>query len=128
MDLIESFLIPKATGRAFVVKAGQVLRLTQPEGPQVIDFDAFTRRPEETLIPAMTRLGIEMHAEPFKRAKPSHAVGGNSNANIRFAERNHSLDIQPRLSMHLPPDHIDRIVNDIALTKLYDELRQAARR
>ena len=101
----------------------------KPKGQKLfIDFDAFTRRPEETLIPAMTRLGIEMHAEPFKRAKPSHAVGGNSNANIRFAERNHSLDIQPRLSMHLPPDHIDRIVNDIALTKLYDELRQAARR
>jgi uncharacterized protein YcgI (DUF1989 family) len=33
MELIESFLVPKAAGPAFVVKAGQVLRLTQPEGP-----------------------------------------------------------------------------------------------
>ena len=33
MELIESFLVPKAAGTAFVVKAGQVLRLTQPEGP-----------------------------------------------------------------------------------------------
>ena len=42
MRLLESFLVPKATGKAFAVKEGQVLRLTQPEGPQVIDFNAFS--------------------------------------------------------------------------------------
>ena len=41
MELLDSFLIPKGDGRAFVVQVGQHLRLTQPEGPQVIDFDAF---------------------------------------------------------------------------------------
>ena len=62
MDLIESFLVPKATGRAFVVKAGQVLRLTQPEGPQVIDFDAFSLEdPREYLLTSATRRYESIH-------------------------------------------------------------------
>jgi uncharacterized protein YcgI (DUF1989 family) len=56
MELINSFLVPKATGKAFLVKAGQILRLTQPEGPQVIDFDAFSLEdPREYLLTSATR-------------------------------------------------------------------------
>jgi uncharacterized protein YcgI (DUF1989 family) len=56
MNLIESFLVPKATGAGFVVKQGQLLRLTQPEGAQVIDFDAFSEEdPREALLTSATR-------------------------------------------------------------------------
>lgn len=67
MNLIESFLVPKATGKAFVVKAGQVLRLTQPEGPQVVDFDAFSLEdPREYLLTSATR-----------RYESSHVTAGH---------------------------------------------------
>lgn len=62
MKLLESFLVPKATGKAFVVRAGQILRLTQPEGPQVIDFDAFSLQdPREALLTSATRRYVGMH-------------------------------------------------------------------
>ena len=62
MELIESFLVPKATGKAFVVKAGQILRLTQPEGAQVIDFDAFSLEdPREYLLTSATRRYESIH-------------------------------------------------------------------
>jgi len=62
MELINSFLVPKATGKAFLVKAGQVLRLTQPEGPQVIYFDAFSLEdPREYLLTSATRRYESIH-------------------------------------------------------------------
>ena len=39
--LRESVVVPPLEGRAFVVKKGEVLRVGQPEGPQVCDFNAF---------------------------------------------------------------------------------------
>ena len=41
MRLLESGIVRKHDGLALVLREGQVLRLTQPEGPQVIDFNAF---------------------------------------------------------------------------------------
>lgn len=41
MELLESFVIPKETGRAFEVRAGQVLRVIEVEGAQTVDFNAF---------------------------------------------------------------------------------------
>ena len=68
MELLESFLVPKATGKAFVVKAGQILRITQPDGPQVIDFDAFSLEdPRENLLTSATR-----------RYGPSHVTTGDT--------------------------------------------------
>ena len=62
MELRESFLVPKATGRGFVVQQGQLLRLTQPEGAQVIDFDAFNHDdPRETLGSSVTRRREAIH-------------------------------------------------------------------
>ena len=62
MELLDSFLIPKGDGRAFVVQAGQHLRLTQPEGPQVIDFDAFNLdNPREYLGSSVTRRREKIH-------------------------------------------------------------------
>ena len=62
MNLIESFFVPKAEGKAFVVSEGQLLRLTQPEGPQVIDFNAFSLdSPREHLGSAVTRRQEAIH-------------------------------------------------------------------
>lgn len=62
MRLLESCLVPKATGKAFVMKVGQVLRLTQPEGAQVIDFNAFSLEdPREALLTSVTRRYESMH-------------------------------------------------------------------
>ena len=41
MELRESFVIPKETGRAFEVRAGELLRVIEVEGPQTVDFNAF---------------------------------------------------------------------------------------
>ncbi len=68
MELLDNFLVPKATGKAFVVKAGQILRITQPDGPQVIDFDAFSLEdPREYLLTSATR-----------RYGPSHVTTGDT--------------------------------------------------
>jgi len=39
--LLESFVIPKETGRAFEVHAGQRLKVVEIEGAQTVDFNAF---------------------------------------------------------------------------------------
>jgi uncharacterized protein YcgI (DUF1989 family) len=38
---VDRFTIPKETGRAFEVRAGNVLRVIEAEGPQTCDFNAF---------------------------------------------------------------------------------------
>src|SRR5262245_2298661 len=40
-QLVEEFIIPKERGRAFPVRAGQVLRVIEIEGGQTVDFNAF---------------------------------------------------------------------------------------
>ncbi len=41
MELVENFLVPQGTGKAFLVEKGHIVRFSQPEGPQVVDMDAF---------------------------------------------------------------------------------------
>jgi uncharacterized protein len=41
LTLVDEFVIPKKSGRAFKVIRGQVLRVIAPEGPQVADLNAF---------------------------------------------------------------------------------------
>jgi hypothetical protein len=62
MRSIEKFLVPKATGKAFRVGKGQLLRISQPEGPQVVDFDAFNaENPKEYLGSSVTRREEGIH-------------------------------------------------------------------
>ncbi len=42
--LAESFVIPRETGKAFYVKAGQVLRVIEIEGAQTCDLNAWSAR------------------------------------------------------------------------------------
>jgi uncharacterized protein YcgI (DUF1989 family) len=39
--VVDSFVIPKERGRAFEMRAGQLLKVTEIEGPQTLDFNAF---------------------------------------------------------------------------------------
>lgn len=41
LTLVDEFVIPKKSGRAFKVIKGQILRVIAPEGPQVADLNAF---------------------------------------------------------------------------------------
>ena len=56
-ELVQEFVIPKETGRAFVVEKGQVLRVIEVEGPQVADFNAFGKDdPREVFWSGRTRI------------------------------------------------------------------------
>lgn len=62
MRTVEKFLVPKTTGKAFRVQKGQLLRISQPEGPQVVDFDAFNaENPKEYLGSSVTRREEGIH-------------------------------------------------------------------
>lgn len=62
VKLVDSFLVPKATGRAFVVQKGQLLRISQPEGPRVVDFNAFNRdNCRELFGSSVTRRQVGIH-------------------------------------------------------------------
>jgi uncharacterized protein len=62
MKLVDRFLIPKGTGKGFLVQKGQTLRISQPEGPQVVDFNAFNYdHPREFLGSSVTRREEGIH-------------------------------------------------------------------
>lgn len=62
MRMIEKFSVPKATGKGFLIQKGQLLRISQPEGPQVVDFDAFNaENPKEYLGSSVTRREEGIH-------------------------------------------------------------------
>jgi uncharacterized protein YcgI (DUF1989 family) len=68
MRLIEKFLVPKAMGKGFLVQKGQILRISQPEGPQVVDFDAFNAdNPKEYLGSSVTRREEGIHVSVGSR-------------------------------------------------------------
>jgi uncharacterized protein YcgI (DUF1989 family) len=57
MRLAKEVRVPARHGRAFEVKQGQILRLTQKAGPQIVDFNAWNRgNPREMLWAGRTRI------------------------------------------------------------------------
>jgi uncharacterized protein YcgI (DUF1989 family) len=55
-ELVEEFVIPIRSGRAWEVPAGRLCRLTTPEGPQVGDLNVWNRHnPRERLWASRTR-------------------------------------------------------------------------
>ncbi len=53
---IDSLIIPKTTGKAFIVKKGRVLRVIAIDGPQVADMNAFNlKNPREFFSSSFTR-------------------------------------------------------------------------
>jgi uncharacterized protein len=66
-EQVESFVIPIRSGKAWVVKAGQVCRVNIIEGPQVADFNAWNlHNPRERFWAART-----------KQLEASHVTTGN---------------------------------------------------
>ena len=54
---LHDFLIPKETGKAFLVEKGRIVRVIEVEGPQVADFNAFNRDdPREMFWSGRTRI------------------------------------------------------------------------
>jgi uncharacterized protein len=57
MKLVETVRVPARHGLAFEVKQGQILRLTQQAGSQIIDFNAWNREnPREMFWAGRTRI------------------------------------------------------------------------
>src|SRR5690606_15370251 len=60
--VVEEFVVPREEGRGFVVRKGQILRISQPEGPQVCDFNAWSLEdPKEMFWSGRTRILQRAH-------------------------------------------------------------------
>lgn len=67
-NLVETVVVPPLEGRAFTVNRGQVLRVGQPEGPQVCDFNAFSvADPNEHFWSGRTRILEAPHLTTMNR-------------------------------------------------------------
>ncbi|MGP4014307.1 urea carboxylase-associated family protein [Saccharopolyspora sp. 5N708] len=67
-ELVESFVIPIRSGRAWEVPAGHLCRVITPEGPQVGDFNVWNRHnPRERLWAARTRQLHRAHVTRYDR-------------------------------------------------------------
>lgn len=60
--LLNELVVPRLGGKAFIVEAGQILRVICTEGPQVADFNAFAKDdPREMFWSGRTRLLQRAH-------------------------------------------------------------------
>lgn len=64
--LLERFTIPRRSGRAWGMQAGQVCRIVAIEGPQVVDFNAWQRdNPRERFWASRTRQLVGAHVNTY---------------------------------------------------------------
>jgi len=62
----KSFLVPKRSGKAWTLKAGQVCRITTPQGPQVVDFNAWNQHDsQERFWASRTRQLVGAHVNIY---------------------------------------------------------------
>lgn len=67
-ELTESFILPIRSGRAWLVPAGSVCRITTPEGPQVGDLNIWNaHNPRERFWASRTRQLHASHVSTFDR-------------------------------------------------------------
>lgn len=67
-ELVEEFILPIRSGRAWEVPAGHVCRITTPEGPQVGDFNVWNRHdPRERMWASRTRQLQSAHISTHDR-------------------------------------------------------------
>jgi uncharacterized protein len=65
---VESFVVPKRSGRAWPVLAGQLCRIVAIEGPQVVDFNAWNlHNPRERFWAARSRQMEGTHVSTYNR-------------------------------------------------------------
>ncbi len=66
--VVDQFVVPIRSGRAWHLRAGQVCRLITTEGPQVVDFNAWNRHdPRERFWAARTKQLHGAHMNVFDR-------------------------------------------------------------
>lgn len=67
-ELVNSFVLPVRSGRAWTVPAGHVCRISTPEGPQVGDLNIWSlHNPRERFWAARTRQLHRSHVTTFDR-------------------------------------------------------------
>jgi uncharacterized protein YcgI (DUF1989 family) len=67
-QLVERFVVPIRSGRSWTLGAGQICRLVEVEGPQVVDFNAWNRHDSrERFWAARTRQLHGTHLKVFDR-------------------------------------------------------------
>lgn len=67
-ELVEAFILPIRSGRAWTVTKGQICRLTTPEGPQVGDLNIWSlHNPRERFWAARTRQLHRSHVTVYDR-------------------------------------------------------------
>ena len=85
-ELVEEFILPIRSGRAWEVPAGHVCRITTPEGPQVGDLNVWNRHdPRERMWASRTRQLQSAHISTYDRVwstlpflRPLFTVTGDS--------------------------------------------------
>ena len=101
-ELVESFVIPVRTGRAWIVRKGNICRLNTITGPQVGDLNIWNlHNPKERFWAARTRQLQRSHVSTFDRLwsclpflRPLVTIIGDSLANYGvdgFGGRVHDL-------------------------------------
>lgn len=66
--LVERFVVPRRTGRAWPVRAGQIFRIIAVEGPQVADLNVWSLdNPRERFWASRTRQLHQAHLTTFDR-------------------------------------------------------------
>src|SRR5207245_10878670 len=64
--LVERFVVPRRTGRAWPVRTGQIFRIVPAEGPQVADLNVCNlANPPERLCATRRRHPHPAHPPPF---------------------------------------------------------------
>ena len=67
-ELVERFVIPRRSGRAWPVRAGQIFRIVAVEGPQVADLNVWSlANPRERFWASRTRQLHQAHLTAFDR-------------------------------------------------------------
>jgi uncharacterized protein YcgI (DUF1989 family) len=67
-EMVERFVIPRRSGRAWPVKAGQIFRITAIEGPQVSDLNLWNlTNPRERFWASRSRQLHQAHVSTFDR-------------------------------------------------------------
>jgi uncharacterized protein len=85
-EIVDSFIVPIRSGKAWPVLAGQVCRIVAVEGPQVVDFNAWNlHNPRERFWAARTKQLHSAHMRVFDRfwsclpyLRPMATVTGDS--------------------------------------------------
>ena len=66
--LVDRFVVPRRTGRAWPVRAGQIFRIVAVEGPQVADLNVWSlTNPRERFWASRTRQLHQAHLTTFDR-------------------------------------------------------------